>query len=87
MAPPIVSCAAFCAHNGKLTEAADAFDHPLWDHVREKVSRKSLEFREQGFSGCAMLPFCELEYGGVVDKLGKLDKKFVVRREEKFAAH
>lgn len=84
--PPIVSCAAFCVHNGKLTEPADAFNHPLWDHVREKVSRKSIELREQGFSGCAMLPYSELEYGGVVDKLAKLDKKFIVCKEEKIPA-
>jgi fructose 1,6-bisphosphate aldolase/phosphatase len=78
--PPIVSCAAFCVHQGVLTEAADAFDHPLWDHVRSKVSRKGLELREQGFSGMAMLPYSELEYGGIVEKMGLLDRKFRVRK-------
>ncbi len=79
--PPIVSCTAFCIHDGKLTEPADAFDHPLWDHVRDKVSRKAIDIREQGFSGCAMLSYEELEYGGIVKKMEDLDKKFRVREE------
>lgn len=78
--PPLVSCAAFCVHNGKLTEPCDAFDHPFWDHVRDKVSRKALEMREQGFSGPAMLPYSELEYGGIAEIMKELDKRFNVRK-------
>jgi fructose 1,6-bisphosphate aldolase/phosphatase len=78
--PPIVACHAFCVHNGTLTEPADAFDHPLWDYVRDKTSRKAVELREQGFSGVAMLPYSELEYGGIVDKMKRLDKQFKVRK-------
>jgi fructose 1,6-bisphosphate aldolase/phosphatase len=81
--PPVVSCAAFCIHEGKLTEAADAFDHPYWDFVRKNVSRKAYEIRRQGFSGPAMLPYSELEYGGIVEIMKALDKKFVVRAEKK----
>jgi len=77
--PPIVTCAAMCVHNGKFTEPADAFDHPYWDFVREKVAQKATDIREQGFSGAAMLPYSELEYGGIVDKLQVLDGKFKVR--------
>lgn len=77
--PPIVSCAAFCVHDGKLTHPADAFDHPFWDHVREKASRKAIEIREQGFSGASMLPYSELEYGGIVKKMEKLEPMFRVR--------
>jgi fructose 1,6-bisphosphate aldolase/phosphatase len=77
--PPQVSCAAFCVHDGKLTEAADTFDHPFWDHVRARVARKAIDIREQGFSGAAMLPYSELEYGGVVEKLERLETRFVVR--------
>ena len=77
--PPIVACHALCVHNGKLTEPADAFDHPFWDYVRNKVARKSLDLREQGFSGVAMLPYSELEYGGIVEKMKILDKQFKVR--------
>jgi fructose 1,6-bisphosphate aldolase/phosphatase len=78
--PPIVSCAALCVHRGKLTEPVDAFDHPFWDHVRDKVSRKAIELREQGFSGLAMLPYGELEYGGIVEKMAALDRRFRVRK-------
>jgi len=77
--PPVVCCLAFCVHNGKLTEPADAFDHPYWDWVRNKVAQKATDIREQGFSGAAMLPYSELEYGGIVDKMKALDKKFKVR--------
>jgi fructose 1,6-bisphosphate aldolase/phosphatase len=77
--PPVVSCLAFCVHNGKFTEPADAFDHPYWDHIREKVARKATEIREQGFSGAAMLPYSELEYGGIVEKMKKLDTQFKVK--------
>ena len=77
--PPIVSCMAFCVHNGKLTQPADAFDHPFWDYVRDKASRKAFEIREQGFSGAAMLPYSELEYGGIVKKMEKLEPEFKVR--------
>jgi fructose 1,6-bisphosphate aldolase/phosphatase len=77
--PPVVSCAAFCVHEGKFTEPVDAFDHPFWDWVRNNVAQKAAEIRMQGFSGPAMLPYSELEYGGVVEKMGQLDKRFVVR--------
>jgi len=77
--PPVVSCAAFCVHNGKLTEPVDAFDHPYWDWVRDNVARKATDMRQQGFSGAAMLPYSELEYGGIVEKLKVLDKRFNVR--------
>ncbi len=77
--PPVVSCSAYCVHEGHLTESADAFDHPFWEYVRQEVSRKALDIRRQGFFGNAMLPFSELEYGGIVEKLSRLDSRFVVR--------
>ena len=76
--PPVVTGAAFCVREGKLTEPADVFDHPFWDHVRANISEKAIDIRRQGFSGAAMLPFSELEYGGIVEKLKKLEKKFKV---------
>jgi fructose 1,6-bisphosphate aldolase/phosphatase len=78
--PPLVSCLAFCVHEGILTEPADIFSHPFWDYVRSRVSRKAIELRQQGFSGIAMLPYSELEYGGIVGKLETLEKRFVVRK-------
>jgi len=78
--PPVVCCQAFCVHQGKLTEPADAFDHPYWEWVRNKVSQKATDIRQQGFSGASMLPYSELEYGGIVDKMKKLDEEFKVRK-------
>lgn len=77
--PPVVSALGFCVHKGKFTEPADAFDHPYWDWVRNNVSRKATELRQQGFSGSAMLPYSELEYGGIVKKMEKLDSRFKVK--------
>jgi fructose 1,6-bisphosphate aldolase/phosphatase len=77
--PPIVSCLGFCVKDGKLTDPVDAFDHPFWDEVRQRAATKALEMRRQGFSGPAMLPYSELEYGGIVKILSRLDKRFQVR--------
>jgi len=78
--PPLVSCAAFCVHDGRLTEPLDAFSHPFWDEVRHQVTRKALDMRRQGFFGAAMLPMGELEYTGITEKLGELDKGFKIRQ-------
>ena len=77
--PPIVSCLAFCVRGGKLTQAIDVFDHPFWDAVRDRAAAKAIEIRRQGFSGASMLPYSELEYGGIVQILERLDKQFTVR--------
>lgn len=77
--PPIVSAAAYSVHNGKLTEAADCFDHPYWDYVRNQISAKAQDFRRQGFFGPAMLPMTELEYTDVAPTLINLEKRFIVR--------
>jgi fructose 1,6-bisphosphate aldolase/phosphatase len=79
--PTIVSCAAFCMHEGKLTEAVDAFAHPFWNTIRDKVANKAVEIRRQGFFGPAMLPMAELEYTGIKEKLEVLDRRFTVRPE------
>ncbi len=79
--PPVVTCAGFCVHNGRFTEPVDCFDHPYWDAVRNKASRKAMELREQGFSGPAMLPYSELEYGGIVDKLQSMESRFFNRKK------
>lgn len=77
--PPVVSCAAFAMHGGKLTEAVDAFAHPFWNTVRDAVSNKAIGMRRQGFFGAAMLPMSELEYTGIMEKLGALDSRFRLR--------
>ena len=78
--PALVSCLSFCVHNGKLTEPVDVFDHPFWDLIRQKASEKTLEIRRQGFSGPAMVGFEELEYGGITERLERLESKFSVRK-------
>lgn len=78
--PPVVSCTAFCMHEGKLTEPVDAFDHPFWDNARKKAAKKTILIREQGFSGPAMVPYSELEYGGIKQKMEYLEKKFKIRK-------
>jgi fructose 1,6-bisphosphate aldolase/phosphatase len=77
--PPVVSCAAFCVHHGKLTEPVDAFEHPFWNTVRDHVANKAMEIRRQGFVGAAMLPMSELEYTGILEKLKTLDARFTLR--------
>lgn len=77
--PPIISCWGFCVHKGKLTESVDLFDHPFWDTVRIRAAEKAMEIRRQGFSGPAMLSYSELEYGGIVRILEKLESRFTVR--------
>ena len=77
--PPVVSCAAFAMHEGKFTEAVDAFGHPFWDTVRENVANKAIDMRRQGFFGAAMLPMSELEYTGIMEKLQLLEQRFRLR--------
>ena len=77
--PPVVSCAAFSLHAGRLTGPVDAFDHPYWDRVRAHVADKATEMRRQGFFGAAMLPWTELEYTGITSLLDALDARFRMR--------
>lgn len=78
--PALVSCLSFCVHNGRFTEPIDVFDHPFWDWVRQKASEKTLEIRRQGFSGPAMVGLDELEYGGITERLERLEGKFSIRK-------
>jgi fructose 1,6-bisphosphate aldolase/phosphatase len=77
--PPLVTCAGFCTHQGRLTEPVDNFAHPFWNTVRDRAARKAVEMRRQGFFGAAMLPMAELEYTGIVEKLEALNARFTVR--------
>ena len=77
--PPVISCAAFAMHEGRLTEAVDAFAHPFWDRVRDSVAGKAIDMRRQGFFGAAMLPMAELEYTGIMQKLESLEARFTMR--------
>ncbi len=78
--PPAVSCLAFSIHDGRITEPVDLFDHPYWDWVRQRVSRKACDMRAQGFSGPAMLPYADLEYGGIKHRMEGLETRFAVSK-------
>jgi len=77
---PMVSGLAFSMSRGVLSEAVDIFADPFWTSVRDQVARKAMDMRRQGFFGPAMLDMSELEYGGIVARLERLDKEFVVRK-------
>lgn len=77
--PPLVSCGAFSVHEGRLTEPVDAFAHPFWDEVRNRIAAKAIDMRRQGFVGAAMLPMSELEYTGITKRLEALEKRFEIR--------
>lgn len=74
--PPLVSCAAFSVHEGRLTEPVDAFAHPFWDTVRQGVASKAIEMRRQGFVGASMRPMAESAYPRIAERLAKLDERF-----------
>lgn len=85
---PIVSCVGFSIdRHGRFSESyTDFFDNPAWDEVRMRAQQKAIEMRSQGWSGAAMLPYSELEYGGFRDTVGELVKRFKIRDEREPAA-
>ena len=78
---PMVCGLGFSMHDGHLTAPSDLFADPFWSGVRDHVAEKAVEMRRQGFFGPAMLPMSELEYGGIVARLSRLEQEFVVKKE------
>jgi len=78
-------CAGFSIDKeGRFSESyTDFFDNPAWDEVRRRAQRKAIEMRSQGWSGAAMLPYSELEYGGFRDTVSALLKRFRLHQERK----
>ena len=78
---PLVSCVGFSvSKDGHFSDAyIDFFDNPAWDEVRRRAQTKGIEMRSQGWSGAAMLPYTELEYGGFRDTVGGLLERFAYR--------
>ena len=72
-------------HEGRLTGPVDLFADPVFDAVRERIADKAMEMRRQGFFEPAMLPMSELEYGGIVSRLRKLDAQWTIRNGAKDA--
>ncbi len=81
---PIVSCAGFSVdRDGRFADAEiDFFDNPAWDEVRRRAQEKAIEMRSQGWSGAAMLPYAELEYGGFRDTVTGLLNRFKLRADQ-----
>lgn len=81
---PLVSCIGFSVDKGGSFSDAyiDFFDNPAWDEVRLRAQRKAIEMRAQGWSGAAMLPYSELEYGGFRDTVGGLLERFELVAED-----
>jgi fructose 1,6-bisphosphate aldolase/phosphatase len=50
--------------------------------VRRRVQEKAMEMRSQGWSGAAMLPYSELEYGGFRDTVSGLLDRFTLHADE-----
>ena len=78
---PLVTCTGFSlTKDGKFSDSyIDFFDNPAWDEVRRRAQQKGIEMRSQGWSGAAMLPYSELEYGGFRDTVGGLVSRFAFR--------
>ena len=80
---PIVESLGFSMNAaGKFSSNyIDFFDNPAWDFVRNKAQEKALYMREQGWSGPAMLPYTELEYGGFREIVTGLEDRFAINSE------
>ena len=78
---PLVSCTGFSiSGDGSFSDSRiDFFDNVAWDEARHRAQVKSMEMRSQGWSGPAMLPYTELEYGGFRDTVGGLLDRFAYR--------
>jgi fructose 1,6-bisphosphate aldolase/phosphatase len=83
---PMVSALGFSMREGILTEPSDLFSDPFWHHVRDRVAAKAIDMRRQGFFEPATLPYSELEYGGIVLRLRRLEEQFTVRDGQASAA-
>lgn len=86
---PLVSALGFSmSQNGTFAHnKVDFFANPAWDYVRQKVQKKALLLRQQGWSGPAMLPYSELEYGGIKDIINDLQLKFHPRKQPQAAPY
>jgi fructose 1,6-bisphosphate aldolase/phosphatase len=83
---PIISALGYSLNGeGKLSEAIDFFDNPIWDSVRTRVQEKGADIRRQGFFGVAMASQEEQAYTGLKERDSELEERFRVRTETKLA--
>ena len=78
---PLVSCIGMSMNKeGHFSDSyIDFFDNPVWEVVRHRAQEKGIDMRSQGWSGAAMLPYSELEYGGFRDTVEDLMERFAFR--------
>jgi fructose 1,6-bisphosphate aldolase/phosphatase len=78
---PLVACIGFSMDRaGRFSDSyVDFFDNPAWHEVRQRGQQKAIEMRSQGWSGAAMLPYSELEYGGFRDTVEGLLERFSLK--------
>jgi fructose 1,6-bisphosphate aldolase/phosphatase len=81
---PLVTCLAFSmdANGGFTKEYVDIFGNVAWDATRLKIQQKADEWRRQGFIGSTMASHAELAYTGIMDTLSRLDRDFLLRKEQ-----
>ncbi|MFA6908581.1 MAG: fructose 1,6-bisphosphatase [Patescibacteria group bacterium] len=79
---PLVSAIGFSVDaKGIFSNAiVDFFGNVAWDQVRLNVQKKGIDMRQQGWSGAAMLPYSELEYGGIAQIMKDLESQFTIRK-------
>ena len=75
---PMVAAAGYSVRDGILAGPVDLFKNPVWEVFLEQAVRKGAEMRAQGFFNPAMLGMEELEYGGIMERLKALDRRFVL---------
>lgn len=73
---PLVSVQAISINDKLEIQSNDIFADPYWDAIRQKAYQKAILMREQGYFGAAMVGYEELEYGGIVDILKRIEGKF-----------
>ncbi|MAE64655.1 MAG: fructose 1,6-bisphosphatase [Phycisphaeraceae bacterium] len=80
---PVISCIGFSVDvEGRFaSDHVDFFDNPAWDEVRRKAMERAMIIRDQGWSGAAMLPYAEIEYGGFRDTITGLVKRFETHKD------
>ena len=84
---PMVTALGFSLREGVLTGPVDLFADPVWEPIRARIVDKAVEMRRQGFFQPAMLPYSELEYGGIVARLRRLEAEFKEYKSETDSGH
>lgn len=73
----LITCVGYSLNEfGKLSERADFFDNPVWDHTRRKVLDLGDQLRQEGFDEGAIASHEELAYTGLSELDSALEALF-----------